>query len=93
MVKGKNIQSIPWHQVVHPIACSVLGNRTSVERSPQNHILFLDKFIADAQSSAIILSSNLVLCCGKDGQLRLFRNFYEVKLYSQKRGQSIALRI
>ena len=44
------------------------------------HIDFpLDKSIADTHTSAITLSSNLVLCCGKDGQLRLFRNYYEVK--------------
>lgn len=35
--------------------------------------------IADTHTSAIILSSNCVLCCGKDGQLHLFRNSYEVR--------------
>ncbi|CAF0968199.1 unnamed protein product [Adineta ricciae] len=37
----------------------------------------LDKTIIDAHASAVILSANLVLCCGKDGQLHLFRNRYE----------------
>ena len=51
-----------------------------------NNILFyilknmnvIDKSAIDAHTSAIILSQDLVLCCGKDGQLRLFRNRYEV---------------
>ncbi|CAF0843157.1 unnamed protein product [Adineta steineri] len=34
----------------------------------------LDKSTIDTHISAINLSSNLVLCCGKDGQLRLFQN-------------------
>lgn len=38
----------------------------------------LDKSSIETHSSAIVLSSNLVLCCSKDGQLRLFRNSYEV---------------
>jgi hypothetical protein len=38
-----------------------------------------DKSTIDIHTSAIILSPNLVLCCGKDGQLRLFQNRYEVK--------------
>jgi len=33
----------------------------------------------EKQTSAIVLSPNLVLCCGKDGQMRLFGDFYEVK--------------
>jgi hypothetical protein len=32
----------------------------------------------DAHISSIVLTPNLVLCCGKDGQLRLYRNRYEV---------------
>ena len=38
----------------------------------------VDKSSIETHSSAIVLSSNLVLCCSKDGQLRLFRNSYEV---------------
>ncbi len=38
----------------------------------------VDKSVIDAHTSAIILNANLVLCCGKDGYLRLFRNRYEV---------------
>lgn len=45
----------------------------------------LDKTIVDAHSSAIVLSPSLVLCCGKDGQLRLFRSHYEVRLIPQSR--------
>lgn len=39
----------------------------------------IDKSAVETHTSAIILSPNLVLCCSKDGQLRLFRNGYEVK--------------
>jgi hypothetical protein len=38
-----------------------------------------DKANMDTHTSAIILSPSLALCCGKDGQLRLFRNRFEVK--------------
>jgi hypothetical protein len=24
-VKGKNIQNIQWHHVVHPVTCNILG--------------------------------------------------------------------
>jgi hypothetical protein len=41
--------------------------------------LFIEKTIMEKQTSAIVLSPNLVLCCGKDGQMRLFGDFYEVK--------------
>ncbi|CAF0968280.1 unnamed protein product [Adineta steineri] len=37
----------------------------------------IDKSIMEMQTSAIVLSPNLVLCCSKDGQIRLFGNFYE----------------
>jgi hypothetical protein len=44
----------------------------------------LDKAIVEANKSAIILAPNLILCCGKDGQIRLFRNNFEVKIYIKK---------
>jgi len=44
----------------------------------------IDQSTIESHISAIILSPNLVLCCGKDGQLRLFRNRYEVS-YTQKK--------
>jgi hypothetical protein len=44
----------------------------------------LDKSAMDAHTSAIILSPTLVLCCGKDGQLRLFRNRFEVRAIFQR---------
>jgi len=47
-------------------------------------IIFIDKSIADAHISAIVLSSNLALCCGKDGYIRLFRNYHEVKIFYKK---------
>ncbi len=43
------------------------------------NFIVIDKASIDIQTSAIILSPNLALCCGKDGQLRLFRNRFEVK--------------
>jgi len=39
----------------------------------------IDKSTIDTQTSAAILSPNLVLCSGKDGHLRLFRNRYAVR--------------
>jgi hypothetical protein len=30
IVRGKNIQNISWHHVVHPIACSSLGKREKI---------------------------------------------------------------
>jgi hypothetical protein len=84
IIRGKNIQNIQWHQVVHPIMCSILGtfdNTFLYSRKSEcgNQNVFIDKSVIDTHTSAIILSPNLVLCCGKDGQLRLFRNRYEVK--------------
>ncbi|CAF0804031.1 unnamed protein product [Adineta ricciae] len=36
-----------------------------------------DKAVIDSQASAIVISPNLILCCSKDGQIRVFGNFYE----------------
>ena len=46
--------------------------------------VFLDKSVVESHTSAITLSASMILCCGKDGQLRLFRNYYEVKIFVQK---------
>jgi hypothetical protein len=27
IIKGKDIQSITWHQAVHPIACNMIGKK------------------------------------------------------------------
>ncbi|CAF3919790.1 unnamed protein product [Rotaria sp. Silwood2] len=37
----------------------------------------IDKSFVEMHTSAIILSPNLVLCSGKDGQIRLFQNFHK----------------
>jgi len=39
----------------------------------------LDRTTVLTHTSPVVLNRNLVLCCGKDGQLRLFRNRHEVK--------------
>lgn len=79
IVRGKNIQKIQWQNIVHPIMCEILGNCQCFTRSIGCfHLWSLDKSTMNDHSSAIILSANLVLCCGKDGLLRLFRNSYEV---------------
>ncbi|CAF4732660.1 unnamed protein product [Rotaria sp. Silwood1] len=37
----------------------------------------IDKSFVEMHTSAIMLSPNLVLCSGKDGQIRLFQNFHK----------------
>ena len=80
IVRSKNIQKIEWQPLVHPIMCDILGRFS--RRCDLEEKLFLlfrsDKSTMNDHTSAIILSPNLVLCCGKDGLLRLFRNSYEV---------------
>jgi hypothetical protein len=78
LVKGKGPQSIAWQQPAHPITCSMLGKRDRL-CGLQSNLSCSEKTLVEANSSSIVLSPNVVLGCGKDGQLRLFRNYYEVK--------------
>ena len=82
VVKGKNVQTIQWYQAVHPVVNSMLGKNEESETmcvlSTNACVLRIDKTVVETHSSALALSPTLALCCGKDGQLRLFRNSYEV---------------
>ena len=92
-VRGKDIQKIQWQTIVHPIMCDILGNfKIDYKLNSINQCsLCLDKSTINDHTSAIILSPNLVLCCGKDGLLRLFRNSYEVHSFVALQSLNILL--